>query len=137
MAPTDDGKLVLLVEDNEDNRVIYTTILRHYGYQVEEATTGLEALESALRLRPDLMILDIALPELDGWTVAARLKEDPATRELPILVVTAQASPDGRDRAVEAGCAGFLVKPVRPQRVFEEVRRLIGEARVPATGAER
>jgi two-component system, cell cycle response regulator DivK len=131
MSPIDDGKLVLLVEDNEDNRVIYTTILRHYGYRVEEATTGLEALEAAPRLRPDLMILDIALPELDGWTVAARLKEDPATRELPILVVTAQASPDSRDRAVEVGCAGFLEKPVRPQRVFEEVRRLIGEAPAP------
>jgi two-component system, cell cycle response regulator DivK len=134
MTPIDSGKLVLLVEDNDDNRVIYNTILRHYGYRVEEATTGLEALEAASRLCPDVMILDIALPELDGWTVAERLKGDPATRDLPILVVTAHASLNGRERAVEAGCAGFLVKPVRPQRVFEEVRRLIGEARAPEPG---
>jgi two-component system, cell cycle response regulator DivK len=137
MAPIDNGKLVLLVEDNEDNRVIYATILRHYGYRVEEATTGLEALEAAPRVRPDVMILDIALPELNGWTVAARLKEDPGTRDLPILVVTAQAFPDDRERAVEAGCAGFLVKPVGPQRVVEEVQRLIGEARVPGPGEGR
>lgn len=134
MAPIDNGKLVLLVEDNEDNRVIYTTILRHHGYRVEEATTGPEALEAALRLRPDAMVLDIALPELDGWTVAARLKADPVTRDLPILAVTAQAFPDGRERAEEVGCAGFLVKPVRPQTVCEEVRRLIGEAQVPGLG---
>jgi two-component system, cell cycle response regulator DivK len=134
MASNDQEKMVLLVEDNEDNRVIYTTILRHYGYRVEEATTGLEALEAARKLDPDLMILDIALPELDGWTVAARLKEDPATRDLPVLIVTAQASPDGRDRAEALGCAGFLVKPVRPQKVFEEVRSLIGEAPAPEEG---
>jgi len=83
------------------------------------------------------VILDIALPELDGWTVAKRLKEDPATRDLPIVVVTAQAFPDGRERAVEAGCAGFLVKPVRPLRMFDEVRRLIGDAQVPGPGEGR
>lgn len=133
MTRTDGEGLVLLVEDNEDSREIYAAILRHYGYRVEVATTGPEAVDSARRLHPDAMVLDIALPGLDGWAVAERLKEDPETRDVPILGVTAHGLSDGRDRAREAGFAGFLVKPVRPQRVVDEVRRLIGETRAPGS----
>lgn len=126
MGQTDSEKLILVAEDNEDSRAIFSTILRHHGFRVELARTGDEALEAARALHPDAIILDISLPGIDGWTVASCLQEDPATRDLPILAVTAHARPDDHRRARELGCAGFLAKPVRPRRVLEEVRRLTG-----------
>jgi two-component system, cell cycle response regulator DivK len=134
MVSNADRKLVLLAEDNEDNRVIYSTILRHYGYRVQEVATGPEALEAARSCPPDAVILDISLPGLDGWTVAARLKDDPATQDVAILAVTAHAFPEDEQRARALGCDAFLRKPARPQRVFEEVQRLIGG---PSTSAFR
>lgn len=124
MEQTGAEKLILLAEDNEDIQAIYSTILRRSGYRVEVATTGDEALEAARALHPDAIILDISLPGIDGWTVAARLKEDPATRDLLILAVTAHALPDVSRKAQELGCAGFLAKPVRPRRVLEEIQSL-------------
>ena len=131
MASSADAKLVLLADDNEDNRFIYSTILRHYGYRVKEVVTGPEALEAARSFPPDAIVLDISLPGLDGWTVAARLKADPATRDVAILAVTAHASSEDERRAREFGCAGFLRKPAGPQRIFEEVERLIGGPSTP------
>jgi two-component system, cell cycle response regulator DivK len=132
MVSNADRKLVLLAEDNEDNRLIFSTVLRHYGYRVQEVATGPEALEAVRSCPPDALVLDISLPELDGWTVAARLKDGPATRDVPILAVTAHAFPEDEERARALGCDAFLRKPARPQRVFEEVQRLIGGPSSPA-----
>lgn len=116
---------VLLVEDNEDNRAIYSAILRHAGYELVEATTGEKALEEARRRPPDLMLLDISLPSMDGWEVASQLKADPSTRGVLIVALTANALPEDHRKAHEVGCDEFLAKPVRPRQVLETVQELI------------
>lgn len=114
---------VLVVEDNEENREIYSTILRHYGYDVTEATNGEDALRLARELRPAVILLDISIPRVDGWRVTERLKNDERTRDIVVIALTAHALPDDRERAREVGCDSYLAKPVRPDRVAEEVRR--------------
>ena len=118
-----DTKRVLLVEDNLDNRTIYSTILRHEGFEVLTAVSGEEALEKAGAGSPDVILLDISIPGVDGWTVATRLKEGEGTRHIPIIAVTAHALPEHEERAREVGCDGYLAKPVSPLRVLEEVLR--------------
>lgn len=115
----------MIVEDNPDNLEIYATALRHDGYEVLEATTGEQALELAGDRRLDAVVLDMAIPGVDGWTVAERLKTGEETRDLPIIAVTAHALPEDRERAMRVGCDTYLSKPVRPRRVREEVDRFV------------
>lgn len=122
---SDPASTVLLVEDNPENREIYATFLRHHGYEVLEVEDGREALRVAEEATPDLILLDISLPGLDGWGVAERLKDGASTREIPVIALTAHALPEDYDRARELGCDAYLPKPVRPQRVAEEVRRIV------------
>ena len=121
-----DQKTVLLVEDNEDNRIIYATALRFAGYSVLEAVTGPEGVRHAREELPDLILMDISIPELDGWEATALLKADPATRHIPIVAVTAHALPEDERRSVAAGCDGYLAKPIAPARLIAEVDRRFG-----------
>ena len=125
---TVDQKTVLLVEDNEDNRIIYATALRYAGYSVLEAITGPEGIRAARVEMPDLILMDISIPELDGWEATAVLKADPATRHIPIVAVTAHALPEDEHRSVTAGCDGYLAKPIPPARLIAEVDRRFGRA---------
>ena len=120
--------VILLVEDNHDNRVIYRTILEHTGYTVLEAGDGALGLRTAREARPDLILLDISIPVMDGWEVARALKGDPGTAGIPIIALTAHAMAADRERAAEVGCDGYLAKPVEPRRVVEEVSRLLALA---------
>jgi two-component system, cell cycle response regulator DivK len=120
------GKTVLLVEDNEDNRIIYSTVLRHVGYQVVEAEDGVQAVALARSARPDLILMDISIPHLDGWEATRILRKDPATQNTPIIALTAHALPDDRQRAVQLGFTAYLAKPVEPRAVLAEVRRWLG-----------
>ena len=86
------GKTVLLVEDNEDNRIVYSTILRHFGYTVTEALNGEEGIAKARSEKPDLILMDISIPIIDGWEATQVLKHDPATSSIPIIALTARAS---------------------------------------------
>jgi two-component system, cell cycle response regulator DivK len=122
-APT-----ILLVEDNPDNRTIYGTILRHVGYTVAEAGSGEEGLRLARELIPDLVLMDVAMPGIDGWEATRILKADPATAAIPVVALTAHAMTEDRRRAQEVGCDGYLSKPIEPRRVVEEVKRLVGPA---------
>lgn len=124
---------ILLIEDNEDNRAVYTTILRYYGYDVVEAPSGEEGIEIAKRLQPGLILMDIGLPGIDGWEATRRLKKDPGTRRIPIVALTAHALAEHRAESFAAGCDGYLAKPIEPRDVLEEVRRyLLGTGRVTA-----
>lgn len=120
-------KTVLLVEDNEDNLIVYRTILDHVGYRVIEARDGEEGVARALAEQPDLILMDVSLPKMDGWEATRRIKADPGTREIPIIAVTAHALDDDREKATQVGCDGYLAKPVAPRRVVEEVERFIGK----------
>ena len=114
---------ILLVEDNPDNRAIYLVALEHYGYSVLEAHDGEEAIRLALEEHPDLILMDVSIPKIDGWEATRILKADPATRGSPILALTAHALAPDRAKAVEVGCDGYLAKPIEPRRVAEEIGR--------------
>jgi CheY-like chemotaxis protein len=117
--------LILLIEDHEDNRNIYRTILEHFGFRVEVAQDGREGLRLAREAGPDLILMDISIPHIDGWEVTRLLKGDESTAGIPIVALTAHALPEDRERAREVGCDGYLTKPVEPTRVIEEVRRYL------------
>lgn len=119
---------VLLVEDNEDNRMIYRLILEHFGYTVLEAPDGADGIRIAKEQGPDLILMDISIPVIDGWEATRILKGDDATRHIPIVALTAHALAKDRTRAEEVGCDGYLAKPVAPRRVVEEVERFLGPA---------
>ncbi len=116
---------ILLVEDNPDNRTIYGTILRHVGYGVAEAETGEEGIRIAREILPALILMDVAMPGMDGWEATRILKGDAATAAIPIIALTAHAMAEDRQRATDAGCDGYLSKPVEPRRVVQEVERLL------------
>jgi len=119
----DSPKTILLVEDNEDNRIIYATALRFAGYEVVEAVTGTEGVQCARTARPDLVLMDISVPELDGWEATAVIKADPLTRHIPIIAVTAHALPGDEQRSIAAGCDGYLAKPIPPAKLLAEIDR--------------
>jgi CheY-like chemotaxis protein len=120
-------KTVLLVEDNEDNRIVYSTILRHFGYRVMEALNGEEGIATARTEKPDLILMDISIPIIDGWEATQVLKHDPETRQIPIIALTAHALASDRERAMQVGCDGYLAKPCEPRAVVAEVQRFLGQ----------
>jgi CheY-like chemotaxis protein len=125
--PASTGQTLLLVEDNEDNRIIYSTVLRHLGYRVVEAQDGVQAVELARSTQPDLILMDISIPRMDGWEATRILRGDPRTSAIPIVALTAHALADDRERAAEVGFSSYLAKPIEPRVVVAEVRRWIGD----------
>jgi two-component system, cell cycle response regulator DivK len=123
--PEQDGALIMLVDDYVDNREVYAHYLRYKGYRVEEAEDGHQALEKAARYRPDLIVMDLALPGLDGWEATRRLKGDPQTREIPVIALTGHAMEGQSDRAKAAGCDAFVVKPCEPSQLETHIRALL------------
>lgn len=116
---------ILVVEDEQTNREVAEVILRNQGFEILTAANGQEALEIARAERPDLIIMDILMPILDGLSATRQLKADAATSSIPILVVTAKASHSDRDAADAAGSDGFLTKPYRNKTLVEAVRRFL------------
>jgi CheY-like chemotaxis protein len=131
------GHTLLLVEDNEDNRIIYSTVLRHLGYEVVEALDGVEAVALARSRLPDLILMDISIPEMDGWEATRILRADPTTRHIPIIALTAHALTDDRERAQAVGFTAYLAKPIEPRAVVAEVQRWIGKGGADAAPAHR
>jgi two-component system cell cycle response regulator DivK len=117
--------LVLLVEDNEDNRAMYRHYLEWEGFSIVEATDGLQALDQAGIPRLAAIVMDMALPRLDGWEAARRLKADPRTRHIPVLALTAHAFVEDAKQARAAGCDGYLAKPCLPEDLARTLRSLI------------
>ena len=127
---TDSSKTVLLVEDNEDNRTVYRTILEHFGYQVIEARNGEDGVNMAREQHPDLILMDISIPLIDGWEATRILKSEPGTSDIPIIALTAHALATDRAKANEVGCDGYLAKPCEPRAVVAEVQRQAGRSRI-------
>lgn len=120
-----DTPVVLVVDDNEDSRIIYGSTLRHVGYQVRTANDGVQCVESASREAPDLILLDISMPRMDGMEALARLKEDPRTSEIPVVAVSARVGQDQHAAVLEAGFREVLLKPITPADVLASVRRIL------------
>lgn len=131
-----EGCTVLVVEDNPDHRYVYTHVLRLAGYTVTEADSGDAGLRCAVESQPDIIVLDIGLPTIDGWEVARALKKDARTHDIPIIAVTVHAFEQDRERSLEAGCAEHLEKPATPMDVLHVVNRVWDERR-PSSAAPR
>jgi len=115
------GEQILLVEDNVMNRRLAQFLLKSEGYIVYEATNGREALELVKAHAPDLILMDLQLPELDGFTTTQILKQDATTRDIPVVALTAYAMTGDAERALEAGCDGYITKPIDKQGFLETV----------------
>jgi CheY-like chemotaxis protein len=124
--------LVLVVEDYQDAREMYTAYLQFSGFDVAEAGNGVEAIEKTLALLPDIVLMDLALPRMDGWEATRRLKNDERTRHIPIVALTGHALAGHAEGAREAGCDAFVTKPCLPDALVVEIRRLLDADRVNA-----
>ncbi|HEV2149529.1 MAG TPA: response regulator [Longimicrobiaceae bacterium] len=125
-------KTVLIVEDQIETLAIHSAYLERHGYRVLQAENGEAGVDSARRHRPDIILMDLSIPRLDGFGATEALKRDPDTGHIPIVVMTAFAYGSVGKRAVAAGCDGFLAKPLDPRRVLQEVHRRIGPAATQA-----
>ena len=120
-----DKELVLVVEDYQDAREMYAAYLQFSGYRVAEATNGVEAIEKTLELMPDIILMDLALPKMDGWEATRRLKLDERTRHIPIVALTGHALAGHAEGARQAGCDSFVTKPCLPDALVAEIQRML------------
>jgi len=118
---------ILLVEDNELNRDMLSRRLTKRGYEVSIAVDGAEGVAMTRSTRPDLVIMDMSLPVMDGWSATAELKADPATRPIPVIGLSAHAMAGDRDRAMESGCDDYDTKPIELDRLLGKIEALLGK----------
>jgi two-component system cell cycle response regulator DivK len=118
-------RTILLIEDNEQNRYLTTFLLENRGYAVVEAVEGLLGIEIAAKQKFDLILLDIQLPIMDGYQVAKALRDNPATRNIPIVAITSYAMAGDREKALAAGCDGYIEKPINPETFVSEIERFL------------
>jgi CheY-like chemotaxis protein len=121
---------VLLAEDFEDARELYRDYLEFSGFEVQTATNGREAIDRAIALQPDLILMDASMPVLDGWQATRELKANAATRHIPVLALTAHAFDDARRAASDSGCDGFVTKPCLPDDLVARIREALGSRAV-------
>ena len=119
-------KRVLVVEDTEDNRQILRDLLTNAGYELIEAVDGAAGVAMAASGKPDLVLMDIQLPVMDGYEATRRIKADPALKSIPVIAVTSYALSGDEDKARAAGCDGYIAKPFSPRQMLAKVREIIG-----------
>jgi len=120
---------VLLVEDNEMNRDMLSRRLIRRGFEVAFAVNGKEGVDLARSEKPDIILMDMSLPVMDGWEATRCVKSDDATRAIPVIGLTAHAMSGDREKAIEAGCDDYDTKPVEIDRLVEKIQRLLGAAK--------
>jgi len=116
---------ILVVEDNQDNREMVVKVLKFNGYQVVEAVDGEEAIEKARTEHPDLILLDIFLPKMDGYEATRRLKGDTSLRNIPIIALTAHAMKGSMEEALAAGCDGYISKPIDVRELPKQIQHFL------------
>jgi two-component system, cell cycle response regulator DivK len=119
--------LILVVDDYQDAREMYMEYLEFSGFRVAEARNGNEALQQAFSLKPDLILMDLSLPGMDGWEATRRLKADESTRDIPVVALTGHALAGASEGARRAGCDSFVTKPCLPDDLVVEVRRMLNQ----------
>ena len=122
------NRSILIIEDNAENRYLATYLLEASGWNVSHAAEGVEGIAAARKLRPAIILLDIQLPDINGYEVARRLRADPATMSIPILAVTSHATAGDRQAALAAGCSGYIEKPIDPATFVADIEGLAPEA---------
>ena len=128
-TPPQDKPLILVVDDYQDAREMYAEYLEFSGFRVAEAKNGAEALEKAFELAPDVILMDLSLPVMDGWEATRRLKADERTRNIPVVALTGHALSGHSNGAKEAGCDAFVTKPCLPDALVQEVKRQLAARR--------
>ena len=127
-------KKILVVEDNTDLLAVLRLSLKAAGFAVATATNGIEALKKAHSLSPDLIVLDLVLPELDGFAVCETLRRGPATAPIPIVVLTGLTSEAARSAGLKAGACEFITKPVSPKHLVARIKELLRQCRTSSSG---
>jgi two-component system cell cycle response regulator DivK len=123
-------KKILVVEDNQDNREMVIKVLKHNGYQVIEAVHGEEAVKRAKAEKPDLILLDLYIPKMDGYEVTRRLKGDQELQYIPIIALTAHAMKGDREKALAAGCDGYIAKPINVRELPKQIQHFLSPNRL-------
>jgi two-component system cell cycle response regulator DivK len=119
------GRRILVIEDHEENRRILRDLLTSGGYEIIEATTGLDGVSMAEQERPDLILMDIQLPGIDGYEATRRIKANPTLHQIPIIAVTSYALSGDDAQALEAGCDAYVAKPFSPRALLAKVREYL------------
>lgn len=122
------SRRILVVEDQDDNRRILRDLLASAGYEMVEAVTGKEGVSMAQMHRPDLIIMDIQMPEMDGYEATRQIKANSALREIPIIAVTSYALSGDDEKAYEAGCVGYITKPFSPRQLLAKIKEFLRQA---------
>jgi CheY-like chemotaxis protein len=122
---------ILIVEDNEKNMYLISYILKTKGYEIIKAATGEEGVELAIKEKPDLIIMDIQLPGIDGLETTKRIRASGADGNTPIIAITSYAMIGDKERALEAGCTGYIEKPINPDTVLSEIEKYLKNMEYP------
>jgi CheY-like chemotaxis protein len=120
---------ILIVEDHRDQREMYASYFEAKGFRTLTATDGPSGLLAARTEHPDVIVMDLSLPHIDGWEATRRLKQDPDTADIPVIACTAHVLGGSCERAVDAGCNAYVTKPILPRHLFTEVTRILGRGR--------
>ncbi|MDD3847548.1 MAG: response regulator [Syntrophorhabdaceae bacterium] len=118
-------KRILIIEDNEQNLYLISFILKKYGYEVFAARDGQEGIDMGFSIKPDLILLDIQLPVMDGYAVARALRRNSGLADTPVVAVTSYAMPGDKEKAMEAGCSGYIEKPIDPDNIGAQVEKYL------------
>ena len=130
---TEEAPLILVVDDYQDAREMYAEYLQFSGFRVAEARNGNEALDQAFALKPDLILMDLSLPGMDGWEATRVLKADERTKHIPVVALTGHALAGASEGAKRAGCDSFVTKPCLPDDLVVEVRRMLAAVKQSAS----
>ena len=116
-------KGVLVIEDNDNNLYLIRFILEKNGYEVIEARTGISGVEAAVKEKPDLILMDIQLPDINGYEATRRIRASEADGKVPIIAITSYAMTEDKEKALEAGCTGYIEKPINPETIIMEIEK--------------
>lgn len=120
------ARKILIADDEEDVKIVIRLFLESKGYEVETAYDGLDAIDKVKTWKPELILLDVMMPLIDGFEVCRRLKDDPATAAIPIVMVSAASQTESKKRGLSAGAADYIVKPFEPEELHDVIARLLG-----------
>lgn len=116
---------ILVIEDNEDNLFLIRFILQKNGFEVLEARNGADGVEMAVKEKPDLILVDIQLPDINGYEVTKRIRASEADGKIPIIAITSYAMVGDKDEALAAGCSGYIEKPIDPRTIITEIKKYL------------
>lgn len=128
MLPTEEKGTILYVEDNPDNRMLVRRILLSEDYGLLEATNAMEALELLKTTKPDLILMDINMPDMDGYTLTAKIKTTPGLERIPVLALTANVMRGDKEKTLEAGCDGYIQKPIDFDELLREIDKFLSRS---------